>query len=98
MKTKELEMKTNNKMFRCSSAVSALVLAGAAATAVAGPKFSDWSESTATGLAGGCPIESRDGNKLFIAGGFDGTVDIFYYELNGSTKAFDTSSRTKVAD
>jgi len=90
-------MKTNNRMFRWISAVSALVLAGAAASAGAGPAFSDWSDSTATGLAGGCPIESRDGNKLFIAGGFDGSVDIFYYQRNGSAKAFDASSRTKVA-
>ncbi len=88
-------MKTNKKIVRCISAISALVLAGAA---VAGPAFSGWSESTPTGLAGGCPIESRDGNRLFIAGGFDGSLDIFYYERNGRAKDFDASSRTKAAD
>lgn len=91
-------MKINNRTSRRSAAIAALVLAGTAASAVAGPKFSDWRPSTATGLPGGCPIESRNGNKLFVAGGFDGTLDVFYYERNGRAKAFDASSRTKVAD
>ncbi len=85
-------MKTDKKIFRCTLAVSALMLAGAA---LAGPQFSDWSESTATGLAGGCPIESRSGNELFIAGGFEGSLDIFYYSRNGRDDVF--GDRTKVA-
>lgn len=75
--------------------VVALALSGAS---VAGPDFSDWSGSTFTGLPGGCPIESRSGNELFIAGGFDGTLDIFYYQRQGKTEAFDALSRKKAAD
>ena len=45
-----------------SMGVTALALLGGfAGAAHAGPEFSGWSESTATGLAGGCPIESRNG-------------------------------------
>ncbi len=71
--------------------IAALTLAGvsvASSPALAGPKFSDWGPSTATGLAGGCPIESRNGNKLFVAGGFEGSLDIFYYERNGRAGTF----------
>lgn len=91
-------MRTDKRTMRCSAAITVLFFMGATASGVAGPKFSDWSESTFTGLPGGCPIESRNGNKLFVAGGFDGTLDIFYYERNGRAKAFDASSRTKVAN
>jgi hypothetical protein len=78
------------------AAIAALGLGCGIATAHADPRFSDWSPDDTTGLAGGCPIESRDGNKLFIAGGFDGTLDVFYYERKG--RANDFGPRTKVAD
>jgi len=80
-----------------SMAATALaVLGGLAGPVHAGPQFSEWSPSTATGLAGGCPIESRSGNQLFIAGGFEGSLDIFYYQRNGRTDTF--GDRTKVDD
>lgn len=88
-------MKTRKNAIGCISAISALVLAG---TAVAGPEFSAWSASTAIGLAGGCPIESRDGNRLYIAARFDGSTDIFYYERSGRAMHFDASSLSKVAE
>lgn len=91
-------MQADKRTMHCGVAVAALLLAGTTSYVEAGPKFSDWSTSAGTGLQGGCPIESRDGNKLFIAGGFDGTLDIFYYERKGKAKAFDVSSRTKVGD
>jgi hypothetical protein len=50
--------------------------------------FSGWGPNTDTGLAGGCPIESRSGNELFVAGGFDGSLDIFYYKRNGRADTF----------
>lgn len=64
--------------------------------AAADPHFSDWTPSDFTGLAGGCPIESRDGNKLFVAGGFEGSLDIFYYERDGRASVF--GNRTKADD
>jgi len=78
--------------------IVALTLTGAAVSTFAGPKFSEWSNSTSIGLPGGCPIEARDGNRLFIAGGFDGSLDIFYYERKGKAKPFEAWSQTKVAD
>jgi hypothetical protein len=84
-------------MLQSSMAATALaVLAGFAGPVHAGPQFSEWSPSTATGLAGGCPIESRSGNELFVAGGFEGSLDIFYYERTGRTDTF--GDRTKVDD
>ena len=77
-------------------ALALVLLGGAATTAHAGPKFSGWSDSTATGLGGGCPIESRNGNKLFVAGGFDGSLDIFYYQRKGRAGTF--GDRIKVDD
>lgn len=91
----DLDAAPHNRAIRYGMGVVALVLSGAS---LAGPDFSNWSGSTFTGLPGGCPIESRDANKLFIAGGFDGTLDIFYYERQGKAKAFDPSSRTKAAN
>ena len=90
-------MALNKRMLHGSMAAAALGLVGGlVAPAHAGPQFSDWSVSTATGLGGGCPIESRSGNQLFVAGGFDGSLDIFYYERNGRSDSF--GNRTKVAD
>jgi len=84
-------------MLQGSMAATALAaLSVVASPAHAGPTFSEWSTSTATGLAGGCPIESRNGNQLFVAGGFEGSLDIFYYERSGRTDTF--GDRTKVAD
>ena len=91
-------MRTNWRLAHWSVGVFALVLSGGAVSEAAGPKFSDWTASTPAGLPGGCPIESRDGNKLFVAGGFDGTLDIFYYERRGRMGDFDPLNRTKVAD
>lgn len=52
--------------------------------AFAGPQFGEWSNTTAvSGVSGGCPIESRDGNRLYTAGGFDGTLDIWIYTRTG---------------
>jgi hypothetical protein len=62
----------------------------------AGAQDFGWSPNTFTGLAGGCPIESRSGNELFVAGGFEGSLDIFYYQRNGRSDSF--GDRTKVAD
>jgi hypothetical protein len=62
----------------------------------AGAQDFGWGPNTATGLAGGCPIESRSGNQLFVAGGFEGSLDIFYYQRNGRSDNF--ADRTKVAD
>ncbi len=84
-------------MLRGSIAATALAfMGGFAGSAHAGPQFSGWSPSTATGLAGGCPIESRNGNKLFVAGGFEGSLDIFYYERRGRAGNF--GDRVKVDD
>jgi hypothetical protein len=90
-------MARNKIILHGSMAATALAFLGGLAGSVhAGPQFSDWSASTATGLAGGCPIESRNGNKLFVAGGFEGSLDIFYYERNGNSETF--GDRIKVDD
>ena len=78
------------------STIALALLGGFAGSVYAGPQFSDWSVSSYTGLAGGCPIESRDGNELFVAGGFEGSLDIFFYQRNGRTDTF--GDRTKVDD
>jgi len=69
---------------------------GLAGAAGAQPQYSDWGPNTSTGLGGGCPIETRSGNELFVAGGFDGSLDIFYYQRNGRTDVF--GDRIKVDD
>ena len=90
-------MAPNRLLLHGSIATIALALLGGFAGSVyAGPQFSDWSVSSYTGLAGGCPIESRDGNELFVAGGFEGSLDIFFYQRNGRTDTF--GDRTKVDD
>jgi hypothetical protein len=93
----EEKMVLNKRMLHGSMAATALALVGGLVDpAHAGPQFSDWSPNTATGLGGGCPIESRSGNELFVAGGFEGSLDIFYYERDGRSDTF--GNRTKVAD
>jgi hypothetical protein len=84
-------------MLRGSIAATGLAfLGGFSGFAQAGQKFSDWSPNTATGLAGGCPIESPNGNRLFVAGNFDGSLDIFFYRRNGRKDTF--GDLTKVDD
>lgn len=87
-------MRSRSGLTLCSILLPVALLYSA--TTVAGPQFSGWSPSASTGLAGGCPIESRDGNRLFVAGPFDGTLDVFYYQRNG--RANDFGPRTKAAD
>jgi hypothetical protein len=84
-------------MLRGSISATALAFLGSfSGFAHAGPQFSGWSPNTATGLAGGCPIESRNGNQLFVAGGFEGSLDIFYYRRTGRAGSF--GDRVKVND
>lgn len=62
----------------------------AAVTLLAGPAGADWAATTpVTGVAGGCPIEDRSGNALYTASRRGGTLDIWVYERNGRTGAFD---------
>jgi hypothetical protein len=78
---------TKHKELMRGSVLVAIVatLAGAA---YAQQPYSDWGPNTDTGLAGGCPIESRSGNELFVAGGFEGSLDIFYYQRKGRAGTF----------
>lgn len=62
----------------------------------AGAEEHTWGPNIATGLAGGCPIESRSGNELYVAGGFEGSLDIFFYQRSGREDSF--ANRTKAAD
>lgn len=63
----------------------ALLVLHMASPAAANPKFGDWGPNNpepvnnGTLVAGGCPIESRDALDLYVAGGFDGTLDIWVY-------------------
>jgi Tol biopolymer transport system component len=79
-------------MLQTSSKIrSALAFCAATAPAIAfgDPGFGDWANTAAVpGVAGGCPIESRDGNHLYTAGGFDGTLDIWVYTRSGRPGAF----------
>lgn len=87
-------MTKHNEVIRGSVLVGiAAALAGAAD---AQQPYSGWVSNTDTGLAGGCPIESTSGNELFVAGGFEGSLDIFYYKRNGRAGAF--GDLTKVDD
>lgn len=62
----------------------------------ANPEFGEWGDTNAVpGVAGGCPIESRSGNQLFAAGGFDGSLDIWVYSRTGRVNDF--GPRVKVA-
>lgn len=72
-----------------------LVLAAVWGPAFADPNFGEWTDTAAipSPVAGGCPIESRDGNKLYTAGGFDGTLDIWIYTREGRIGEF--GPRTK---
>lgn len=65
-------------------------IAVAATTAMAGPAFADWSNTTpVVGVGGGCPIESRNGNALYTASMRSGTLDVWVYERKGRKGAFE---------
>lgn len=66
-----------------------LALAAVAAPASGDPSFGDWTATDRVeGVAGGCPIESRDGNHLYTAGGFDGTLDVWVWTRSGRVGDF----------
>jgi Tol biopolymer transport system component len=83
---------TNGKrvmLLLCAAAVSAPALGDA--------RFSEWSNTAMVpGVAGGCPIESRDANHLYVAGGFDGTLDIWIHRRSG--RPGDFGPREKAAE
>jgi hypothetical protein len=88
---------TNEPRLFASKPIRALafsILLGS--SGLAGAQSFGWGPNMATGLAGGCPIESRNGNQLFVAGGFEGSLDIFYYERQGRSDSF--GNLTKAAD
>ena len=94
-----MNMASNELIFRAITTPKALALTalvGCAGIANAQPQFSDWGSNIATGLGGGCPIESRNGNELYVAGGFEGSLDIFYYQRTGKSDSF--GNRAKVDD
>ena len=92
MKKETLESTLGDGMPTTMLALSVLL----ALPAFAGAQDFGWGPNTATGLGGGCPIESRSGNELFVAGGFEGSLDIFYYQRNGRSDSF--GDRTKATD
>jgi hypothetical protein len=70
-------------------AVVMLLAAAVATTATAQPRFSDWTGTAPVdGVAGGCPIESRNGLDLYVAAGFSGSLDIWVYERKGRDQPF----------
>ena len=79
---------------QCWLAATALALGAGQAVADDddhGPfaKGAEWSTpQPVENVAGGCPIESRNGLTLFTAGGFDGTLDIWTYERTGKKSPF----------
>jgi len=75
----------------------ALAAATTAAPALGGAPYGDWAGTEAvSGVAGGCPIESRDGNHLYTAGGFDGTLDVWVSTRSGRGGPF--GPRVKAPD
>jgi Tol biopolymer transport system component len=56
--------------------------------AQAGPTFSSWEEVGVAVTGGGCPIESRDGNWLYVASSAAGTIDIYAHPRKGRKGAF----------
>lgn len=81
----------------CMASALVLTLAAISASAFAEPKFGEWTDTTAVAdVAGGCPIESRDANHLYTAGGFDGTLDIWVYSRTG--RGGDFGPRVKAPD
>lgn len=79
-----------------ASAVVALfavhAMAGFAEPQLSPPRFSEWSFPTAVPgqqAPDGCPIESRDGNRLYTASPRAGTLDIWVYERDGRAGMFE---------
>lgn len=65
---------------------------GLAPLATAAPPFSEWSQPVAL-VGGGCPIETRDGNRLYTASGSAGTLDIWAYRRDGRNGEFGERTR-----
>jgi len=79
-------MNIQRVLFRVSASSALLIVSTFVS---ANPGFGEWGNSGAVpGVAGGCPIESRSGNQLFTAGGFDGTLDIWVYSRTGRVNDF----------
>lgn len=78
-------------VFQCWLAGTFLALASGPAIADGddrGP-MGEWSTpQPVDNVAGGCPIESRNGRTLYTAGGFDGTLDIWTYTRTGRKAPF----------
>lgn len=92
-----MRFRNTTTTFRAFAWPAAIMIAGLSNTAFAGPQFSEWSIPMAVpGVAGGCPMESHDGNTLYTASGRDGTTDIFIYERDGRAGTF--QGPTKVED
>lgn len=82
--------KTDQWMNPAFAGLTAALLAGASTPLLAGPSFSEWTGTEAvSGVGGGCPIESRDGNALYTASGRGGTLDIWVYERDGRLGSFE---------
>lgn len=85
-------MHVRNKRYAAALAVLLSGAAiGASTVAAAGPRLGAWTTPAPVdggAVAGGCPIESRDGRTLYVAGGFDGTLDVFKYERADTKSAF----------
>lgn len=67
-------------------------MAAWAFSAQAGPDFTEWGPPIAT-VGGGCPIESRDGNRLYTASASAGTLDIWVYQRDGRVGSFGNRTR-----
>lgn len=83
----------HNKNKSVSGVAAVALILGAAGPATAGPNFSEWGDTTAIGVGGGCPIESRDGNKLYVARGPSGfnSLEIWVSERPGRAGEFGTA-------
>ena len=79
--------------FRVATGGALALAVTCAVPAQAGPQFTEWSTPAAT-VGGGCPIESRDGNRLYTASRSDGTLDIWVYRRDGRIGSF--VDRTKL--
>lgn len=73
--------------------IAACLLAPWYLTAQAAPEFTQWSKPASTGLGGGCPIESRNGNYLYTASPSAGTLDIWTYRRTGRAGEFGDRTR-----
>jgi len=69
--------------------VVGLVAMVCAASSPAQSSFSEWTNTApVVGVGGGCPIESRNGLDLYVAAGFNGSLDIWVYERKGRDQPF----------